>query len=138
LARDHQVGLLFALPLIHPTTPAPPTAAIAALVASRIEDDVSALAVDVNAAKLKVGFAGQSNDRRLQLDDRPHILLGDVNFDGRFDSSDLVEVLQRGKYNVSQLTRDATWIDGDWDGDGDFDADDLMAAFQAAEYGVGQ
>jgi hypothetical protein len=55
-----------------------------------------------------------------------------VNFDGRFDSGDLVAVFQRGKYNVSQQERDATWNDGDWDGDQDFDIDDLVAAFQAA------
>ena len=134
LARDHQVGLLLALPLIHPPTLPVPAVAAAVRLDRLNQAEASACVVD------SVGPNPSAADAVWQADDQPDLLpdglghpLGDVNFDGRFDSSDLVAVFQRGKYNVSQLTRDATWSEGDWDGDHDFDFDDLVAAFQAAE-----
>ncbi len=137
LARDHQVGLLLALPLIHPTSVAPPAAAIAALFAGSRQDEDPVLEVPTQEPKpWAVDLAWQADERLLRQSDGLDHPLGDVNFDGRFDSSDLVAVFQRGKYKVSELTRDATWFDGDWDGDNDFDADDLIAAFQAADFGA--
>ncbi|MCA9167615.1 MAG: hypothetical protein KDB23_08100, partial [Planctomycetales bacterium] len=106
IARDHQSGALTSLPLI--TVP---------------------LSVGATVA------AGLAQDTEWQADERtiaPNVPtggpLGDVNFDGRFDSSDLVAVFQRGKFNAHQSLQDATWADGDWDGDGDFDIEDLIAA----------
>jgi VCBS repeat-containing protein len=112
IARDHQAGALTAIPLI-----AAPPAAIAA----------TAAAVPASA-----DTAWQSEPLPQSL--FPHAVrpIGDVNGDGRFDTSDLVEVFQRGKYLVSQVTRDATWADGDWDGDGDFDDDDLLMVLATA------
>jgi hypothetical protein len=59
---------------------------------------------------------------------------GDANLDGEFNSSDLVEVFQRGKY---ELDIDAGWAEGDWNGDRRFDSGDMVAAFQDGGYEVG-
>ncbi|MCA9196524.1 MAG: VCBS repeat-containing protein [Planctomycetales bacterium] len=60
-------------------------------------------------------------------------LTGDVNDDGIFNSRDLVEVFQLGKYE-DEIPRNATFDDGDWNGDGDFDSADLIMAFEAGHY----
>ncbi len=59
--------------------------------------------------------------------------VGDVNRDGRFDSSDLVAVFEAGEYE-DDLAENSTWIDGDWNGDGDFTSDDVILAFQQGKY----
>lgn len=59
--------------------------------------------------------------------------LGDVNLDRRFDSRDLVQVLQAGEYEDS-LEDNSSWSEGDWNGDGDFDAFDLVVALQEGRY----
>jgi hypothetical protein len=64
------------------------------------------------------------------LENRP---VGDVNGDGVFDSSDLVAVLQQGKYDDG-VPRNASFEEGDWNGDGEFDASDLTLAFQSGGY----
>jgi hypothetical protein len=56
---------------------------------------------------------------------------GDANFDHLFNSSDLVIVFQRGKYE-SNVT--ASWSEGDWNCDGFFDTADLVATFQRGWY----
>ena len=58
-------------------------------------------------------------------------VVGDSNDDGRFDSLDIVRVLQSGKY-LSGLP--ARWEEGDWNGDGVFDQEDLVTALQASTY----
>ena len=58
---------------------------------------------------------------------------GDSNLDGRFDSSDLVQVFQVGEYEDGVLLN-SNWSDGDWTGDGEFDTTDLVFAFQAGTY----
>ncbi|MCA9197653.1 MAG: hypothetical protein KDA87_08955, partial [Planctomycetales bacterium] len=55
--------------------------------------------------------------------------IGDVNFDGRFDSADLVLVLQAGQYE-DHVAENSTYRTGDWTGNGEFDAFDLVFAFQ--------
>ncbi|MCA9166252.1 MAG: hypothetical protein KDB23_01230 [Planctomycetales bacterium] len=57
---------------------------------------------------------------------------GDANLDGVFDSGDLVQVFQAGKYHIDA---DATWAQGDWDNNQRFDSGDLVAAFQTGRYG---
>jgi ELWxxDGT repeat protein len=59
---------------------------------------------------------------------------GDANFDRLFDTSDLVSVFQRGKYETNSP---ATWSDGDWNCDGLFGTADLVAAFQRGWYESG-
>lgn len=58
---------------------------------------------------------------------------GDATLDDRFDSSDLVQVFQYGKYETG---RPAGWVQGDWNVDGFFDSGDLVAAFNAGEYAL--
>lgn len=64
--------------------------------------------------------------RRMMAGDSCHVL-GDSNRDGVFDSSDLVQVFQGGRFETNQA---AEFADGDWNGDGVFDTSDLVAAFQ--------
>jgi hypothetical protein len=60
-------------------------------------------------------------------------LIGDVNADKVFNSSDLVIVFQAGKYEDG-LVKNSTFADGDWNGDLEFDSSDLVLAFQAGTY----
>ena len=62
-------------------------------------------------------------------------LVGDVNDDGVFNSSDLVQVFQAGEYEDGIL-RNSTYEEGDWNGDGEFDSSDLVMAFQTGLYEV--
>jgi hypothetical protein len=57
---------------------------------------------------------------------------GDANFDRVFDSADLIQVLQAGKFR--SLSAKATWEQGDWDGDGVFDTKDVLLALQRGAY----
>ncbi len=59
---------------------------------------------------------------------------GDSNLDGIFDSSDLVQVFQFGRYETNQP---ALWSEGDWNTDGYFDTSDLVLAFQSGGYVLG-
>ncbi|MCA9215413.1 MAG: tandem-95 repeat protein, partial [Planctomycetales bacterium] len=45
--------------------------------------------------------------------------IGDSNYDGVFDSGDLVLVMQAGEYEDG-IPNNSTWEEGDWNGDGDF------------------
>ena len=53
----------------------------------------------------------------------------DANLDGRFDTSDLVAIFQRGEYEDA-IAGNSTWSDGDWNCDGDFTTSDLVVALQ--------
>jgi hypothetical protein len=59
--------------------------------------------------------------------------LGDANLDGRFNSSDLVQVFAAGQYEDA-LAGNSTWSTGDWNGDGEFTTSDLVLAFQVGQY----
>lgn len=69
--------------------------------------------------------------RRLLVGDLEAIA-GDSNLDGQFNSSDLVQVFQQGKFETAQS---ASWTDGDWNGDTRFASNDLVFAFQLSSYG---
>jgi hypothetical protein len=69
-------------------------------------------------------------DLKFLVEDVLHVRYGDANFDGLFDSSDLVLVFQSGKYE-NQQPDSATWAEGDWNGDGQFDTSDLVLGFQS-------
>jgi hypothetical protein len=58
---------------------------------------------------------------------------GDANVDGIFNSTDLIQVFQRGEYEDG-IAGNSVWSDGDWNCDGEFDSGDLVAAFQAGSY----
>jgi hypothetical protein len=58
---------------------------------------------------------------------------GDATLDGRFNSGDLVQIFQQGKYE-NGIPHSALWGDGDWDGDGMFTTSDLVLAFTFGQY----
>ena len=60
-------------------------------------------------------------------------LPGDSNGDGVFDSGDLLQVFQAGKYEDG-IPDNATFAEGDWNEDGDFDSADMVFVFQAGTY----
>ena len=62
--------------------------------------------------------------------------IGDANLDGQFNSTDMVEVFQRGQYEDTDALNSG-WNDGDWNADGDFTSGDLVAAFQDGGYEIG-
>ena len=66
------------------------------------------------------------------MEDRNDILPGDANFDHQFNSSDLVQVFQRGHYE--RFLEAAQWMDGDWNYDSKFNSSDLVLAMQTGKY----
>jgi hypothetical protein len=60
-------------------------------------------------------------------------LLGDVNFDGVFNSTDLLLISQAGEYE-DDIPNNSTWVEGDWNRDGDFTTRDIVAAFMQGIY----
>lgn len=69
--------------------------------------------------------------RRLLVGDL-EVIAGDSNLDGQFNSSDLVQVFQQGKFETGTT---ASWADGDWNADEQFTTSDLVFAFQLGAYG---
>jgi uncharacterized protein YjbI with pentapeptide repeats len=83
-------------------------------------------------------------DHHTWIKDTKRTWYGDANLDGRFDSDDLVEIFQSGKYEKGWLNRvgrpegdEAGWSQGDWNGDGIFSSSDLVIAFQDGGYEQG-
>lgn len=60
-------------------------------------------------------------------------VFSDSNCNGRFDQSDIDQVIERRKYLANQ---DASWADGDWNGDGRFDQLDLVGAIRAGHFQI--
>jgi hypothetical protein len=60
--------------------------------------------------------------------------MGDADLNRQFDSADLVQVMQAGKYEQGIL---ASWSQGDWLSDGRFNSADIVAAFQEGGYELG-
>jgi hypothetical protein len=87
------------------------------------------------------------NDTRIELHEAAGVLrAGDANQDLQFDTRDIVQVRQVGKYLTGEA---ATWGDGDWNaapggipgspppGNGLVDQQDIMAALQSGVYLTG-
>ena len=72
-------------------------------------------------------------DRRFFIRAVGNTYFGDANWDGAFDTSDLIEVLQAGEFE-DDIAGNSVWSTGDWDGDGDFGARDLLKALQSGSY----
>ena len=60
-------------------------------------------------------------------------LIGDVNDDRVFDSTDLIAAFAAGEYE-DRIVGNSTFEEGDWNGDGEFDSADFVTAFQAGTY----
>lgn len=58
-----------------------------------------------------------------------HSEIGDVNFDGVFNSSDLVKLFQLGHYEDG-IRENSSWSTGDFNGDLEFNTSDLVKLFQ--------
>ncbi len=56
---------------------------------------------------------------------------GDATLDQRFDTADLLQVFQRGRYESGLI---AGWLDGDWNDNGLFESGDLIEALQTGTY----
>ncbi len=73
------------------------------------------------------------SDRRVWVEQLSNTWFGDANLDGLFDPTDLIEVLQAGKYENGR-NFDAGWAEGDFDGNGDFESKDLITALAGGGY----
>ena len=98
--------------------------------------DVDLLAAAIRAGEAEAPSHDLSGDGELDRADLEYLVqdlmrtrFGDANLDGVFDSSDLVEVFQRGEYEDGH-TGNSGWEDGDWNYDGFFKTSDLVRAFQ--------
>lgn len=74
------------------------------------------------------------NDWVYWIETLKHTWYGDANLNGEFNTGDLVQVLEVGKYETSE---DAGWSAGDWNGDGVFDTGDLVKALEDGGYEKG-
>lgn len=106
-----------------------------------IDIDLQSLAMDVPTPDL--GVFDENADAMVDLADRnilvqnyANTFFGDSNFDGEFDTKDLVAVFQAGQYEDG-VDGNSTWVTGDWNGDGDFGTNDLVLAFQDGGYEQG-
>ena len=75
-------------------------------------------------------------DGKMFLEDIAEKTIGDVNFDGFFNSRDLVILFQNSEYEDDVL-QNSRWTEGDWNCDGDFNSTDLVLAFQSGAYSRG-
>jgi hypothetical protein len=73
-------------------------------------------------------------DRRVWVNDLKGTYFGDSNLDGEFNSTDLVDVLSAGTYEVAI---GSSWATGDYDGNGFTDSSDLVAALADGGYEQG-
>ena len=74
-------------------------------------------------------------DRVAWVNELKNTWIGDANLDQQFNSSDMVAVFAKGKYETEQT---ASWSEGDWNGDLKFGSSDMVAAFAAGGYEQGQ
>lgn len=58
---------------------------------------------------------------------------GDANYDGKFDSSDIVQLYQHAQFEDGIL-HNSTWATGDFNGDREFTTDDLICIFEKSIY----
>jgi hypothetical protein len=72
-----------------------------------------------------------ANDLLFESSPALHGAAGDADLDGVFDSADLMQVFQAGKYETLEA---ADWSTGDWNFDGVFDSQDLVTALQQGNY----
>ena len=73
------------------------------------------------------------DDRRIWVEVENNTYFGDSNFDGVFNSADLVAVFSANEYE-DELLKNSTWETGDWNGDQEFNTSDLVLAFQENGY----
>jgi len=97
-------------------------------------------AVDIDRLSMEIRTAGgdlafdlnddvlvNAEDRRLWVKELRNTYFGDTDLDGAFNSSDMIQVFVKGKYETGEV---AGWVEGDWDGNGFFDSSDMITAFR--------
>lgn len=102
--------------------------------------DLLASAIRAGAQDIKYDVAANGTldaaDLSYWIQDLKKTYFGDANLDGQFDSTDFVDVFQRGEYEDA-VAANSGWADGDWDGNGDFESGDFVQAFQGGGYDQG-
>ncbi|MFC1759043.1 trypsin-like serine protease [Planctomycetota bacterium] len=98
------------------------------LLCANIRSEAAELTFDLNSD----GIVDEA-DLDYLLEDLLDTVFGDVNGDGRFDSSDFVVVFTAAEYE-DETAGNSNWTSGDWNCDGDFDSRDFVVAFQRATY----
>ena len=95
----------------------------------------AAIQADSSEPQFDLNLDGQVDlkDKSFLIQDVLRTNFGDANLDGRFNSTDLVLIFQRGAYE-DDLAFNSGWADGDWNGDGEFDSTDLVWAFRSGAY----
>jgi len=98
--------------------------------------DIDLIVVDSLDLSLDLTGDGVVNDddRSFWVHDLADTWFGDVDLNGEFNSRDLVNIFQAGKY---ELDLQAGWAEGDFDGDQDFDSRDLIQAWLDGGYDAG-
>ena len=100
-------------------------------------DDIDLVCGGIGSANTQLDLNGDgavtSDDVELLVEGVLRTSAGDSNADGVFNSSDLIQVFNRGEYEDG-IAGNSRWSDGDWNCDGDFTSADLIAAFQADTY----
>jgi len=104
-------------------------------------------AVDIDRLSMEIRTAGgdlafdlnddvlvNAEDRRLWVKELRNTYFGDTDLDGAFNSSDMIQVFVKGKYETGEV---AGWVEGDWDGNGFFDSSDMITAFVDGGYEKG-
>ena len=76
------------------------------------------------------------DDHTVWVKDLKNAWLGDADFNGEFNSSDLVTVFVPGEYEDG-IPMNSGWEEGDWNADGDFDSSDFVVAFADGGYEMG-
>jgi hypothetical protein len=104
--------------------------------AADINDLTAQVAGGQDVAKYDLNGDSQVNEQDIGVwvKDLFNSWIGDANLDGQFTSSDLVDVLAAGLYEVDA---DAVWSTGDFDGDGRASSSDLVAALADGGYELG-
>jgi hypothetical protein len=101
------------------------------LQAEQIVSDTPDLSFDLNNDNL-VDF----QDRKVWVEGLKDTWIGDANLDLEFNSSDMVQVFVRGKYEKDD--DEAAWGEGDFNGNQRFDSSDMVAAFVGGGYEKGR
>ena len=106
------------------------------------EPDINLLFVQLRSANPDLSY-DLNEDGKVDVLDRDELILkifgttyGDANLDMFFDSTDFVQVFQRGQYEDG-VALNSEWGDGDWDGNGEFDSLDFVLAFTEGGYEQG-
>jgi hypothetical protein len=104
--------------------------------------DIDLLHEEIRLGSRHTGFDANHDghvdvgDRDYWVRDLAKTFHGDANFDGVFDTSDLIKIFQSAEYDDA-VVQNSIWQTGDWTGDAEFDSGDLLLAFQEGGFEKG-